>query len=175
MHTFWLNGYQATSTEDLCAATGLGRSSIYNTFSSKHELFVRALKHYFRTATGRWLELLAEPLPAKEKVRRMLAQVIEDEALNPGRGCLAVNTVTELARRDESIRKFVRQDFDQLIDAIRVAIEAGQRDGEIDRGKDARSLAEFVHGTVGGLRLMSQSGAGRTAMSNVAEVALLAL
>ena len=46
MHTFWANGYDATTTEDLCAATGLGRSSIYNTFTSKHELFRRALLRY---------------------------------------------------------------------------------------------------------------------------------
>ncbi|WP_228807159.1 TetR/AcrR family transcriptional regulator, partial [Nocardia cyriacigeorgica] len=42
MRAFWSAGYEATSTQDLCAATGLGRSSIYNTFTSKHDLFERA-------------------------------------------------------------------------------------------------------------------------------------
>ncbi|CAM5616019.1 TetR/AcrR family transcriptional regulator OS=Streptomyces alboniger OX=132473 GN=CP975_28210 PE=4 SV=1 [Streptomyces alboniger] len=46
MHAFWVKGYEATSTQDLCEATGLGRSSIYNTFSSKHALFRRALARY---------------------------------------------------------------------------------------------------------------------------------
>ncbi|NUS02366.1 MAG: helix-turn-helix transcriptional regulator, partial [Nonomuraea sp.] len=43
MRAFWDAGYEATSTQDLCAATGLGRSSIYNTFAGKRDLFERAL------------------------------------------------------------------------------------------------------------------------------------
>ena len=46
MEAFWAAGYEATSTQDLCDATGLGRSSIYNTFKSKHDLFERALARY---------------------------------------------------------------------------------------------------------------------------------
>ncbi|HEY4569169.1 MAG TPA: TetR/AcrR family transcriptional regulator, partial [Kribbella sp.] len=43
MRLFWTSGYEATSTQDLCAATGLGRSSVYNTFTSKKALFQRTL------------------------------------------------------------------------------------------------------------------------------------
>src|SRR5690606_8821359 len=46
MRAFWRRGYEATSTQDLCAATGLGRSSVYNAFDSKRELFTRALRRY---------------------------------------------------------------------------------------------------------------------------------
>jgi TetR/AcrR family transcriptional repressor of nem operon len=38
MQTFWAKGYEATSLDDLCAATGLGRSSLYAAFGDKQSL-----------------------------------------------------------------------------------------------------------------------------------------
>jgi AcrR family transcriptional regulator len=52
MRLFWTSGYEATSTQDLCEATGLGRSSIYNTFTSKRDLFDRALRRYTESFTA---------------------------------------------------------------------------------------------------------------------------
>ena len=41
---FWNNGYSATSLDDLVAATGLSRPSLYAAFGDKHAVYVRALK-----------------------------------------------------------------------------------------------------------------------------------
>ena len=43
---FHEKGYNATSMQDLVDATGLNRSSIYNSFGSKKELFQESLKTY---------------------------------------------------------------------------------------------------------------------------------
>ncbi|WP_158884159.1 TetR/AcrR family transcriptional regulator [Amycolatopsis anabasis] len=175
MQAFWSSGYERTSTQELCAATGLGRSSIYNTFTSKHELFRKSLRHYCDTATGAWVELLDGPGTARERLHRMLARVIDDEVENQSRGCLVVNTIAELGGRDPEIGAILRADTDRLIAAIGACIRSGQRDGEIDRGKDARALAQFVHCQIGGIRMISRNGADRTTMTNVAEIALSAL
>src|SRR3974390_2868093 len=46
MHVFWAKGYEASSLEDLCNATGLGRSSLYAAFSDKRRLYIEVLNHY---------------------------------------------------------------------------------------------------------------------------------
>ena len=48
METFWSGSYSSTSTQELCAATGLARSSLYNTFIDKAGLYRRSLERYVR-------------------------------------------------------------------------------------------------------------------------------
>src|SRR4051812_2610114 len=87
MRAFWTAGYEATSTQDLCDATGLGRSSIYNTFTSKHDLFERALRRYMATKNTATFALLDGDESAMDKMRTLLQQVVdapEDDPL----GCL---------------------------------------------------------------------------------------
>lgn len=175
MHTFWSHGYEATSTQQLCEATGLGRSSIYNTFGSKHELFRKSLAHYFDTATQEKIDLLAEPGDVRAKLRELLTHTVTDEYDGPHRGCLAVNTLTELAGHDEEVTTDLRRDADRYVAALTEAIASAQRDGEIDPDRDPRTLARFVHSTIGSLRLMARAGAGRDEALAVAEVALAAL
>ena len=43
---FWARGYEATSLDRLQAAMGLSRSSLYEAFGSKRELFGRVLVGY---------------------------------------------------------------------------------------------------------------------------------
>ena len=50
---FWQQGYEATSIDDLEQHLGLNRSSIYNTFGSKHALFIMALRLYQAQVVGR--------------------------------------------------------------------------------------------------------------------------
>jgi AcrR family transcriptional regulator len=46
---FWANGFSATSLDDLSAAMGMGRPSIYNAFGDKEALFLCALQRYRET------------------------------------------------------------------------------------------------------------------------------
>ncbi len=46
MNLFWKKGYNGTSIRDLEKATGLGKSSLYNTFGGKEALFLVTLKRY---------------------------------------------------------------------------------------------------------------------------------
>ena len=47
---FWTKGYNGTSMQDIVDATGLNRSSIYNSFGDKHSLYLDTLKHYKKQA-----------------------------------------------------------------------------------------------------------------------------
>ncbi|MFD7667012.1 TetR/AcrR family transcriptional regulator [Streptomyces sp. NPDC059788] len=176
MNAFLAAGYEATSTQDLCEATGLGRSSIYNTFKSKHDLFERALDHYMADRNGELFALLESDLPVREKLRTHLLRVVDEECDSDGtrRGCLVVNTAIEVAARDEEVAGELARDYRLRLEAVRAAIASGQRDGDIDADKDARTLAHLFIAAVGGLRVSARCGAGRPALEGVAKAFMAA-
>ncbi|MEV5274287.1 TetR/AcrR family transcriptional regulator [Streptomyces werraensis] len=180
MHTFWEKGYEATSTQDLCEATGLGRSSIYNTFKSKHDLFERALAHYIDTMTTAQLAVLEDTRRrAADRIRDLFAMVVDGEtehrAGGRGLGCLTVNTTVELAARDSRAAELLERDTARRLAVLRAVIEEGRRDGSITSRRDAGALARFINAAIGGMRISSQGGADRTALESIAEVTLDAL
>ncbi|MFF1380216.1 TetR/AcrR family transcriptional regulator [Streptomyces sp. NPDC058308] len=180
MHAFWVNGYEATSTQDLCEATGLGRSSIYNTFTSKHDLFRRSLTRYMETMNAAQTEILENvELSATERVRALLARVIEGDIEHRENGhsvgCLTVNTTVELAGRDPEAVGILERDLAARLTVLRATIRTGQRDGDITTTRDADALARFVNAVIGGMRVSAQAGADRAALQAIAETALDAL
>ncbi|WP_242590695.1 TetR/AcrR family transcriptional regulator [Streptomyces sp. GB4-14] len=180
MHTFWEKGYEATSTQDLCEATGLGRSSIYNTFKSKHDLFERALAHYIDTMTTAQLAVLEDTRRrAADRIRDLFAMVVDGEtehrADGRGLGCLTVNTTVELAARHRRAAELLERDTARRLAVLRAVIEEGRRDGSITSRRDAGALARFINAAIGGMRISSQGGADRTALESIAEVTLDAL
>lgn len=180
MRVFWANGYEATSTSDLCEATGLGRSSIYNTFTSKHELFTRALVRYIESTTEGQLAILDdERRPALERVRVLLASIVDTEIENrrDGRsiGCLTVNTTVELAGRDPEAARLMERDAERRITAMAAVVAAGQRAGDITSRRDPDALARYVNAVIGGMRVAGQGGAGRADLESIAATALDAL
>ncbi|MGY1942282.1 TetR/AcrR family transcriptional regulator [Nocardia asiatica] len=174
MHAFWRAGYEATSTEDLCAATGLGRSSIYNTFISKRDLFGRALRHYMAIKNAATFDLLDSQARARDKIRALLWQIIEAPEGDP-LGCLVVNTTIELAPRDPELAAALAADHERRLAALTDVFEAGRRAGDIAADKDPVALAHFVIATIGGMRVAARGGADRETLTAVATTALDAL
>lgn len=180
MRTFWAKGYEATSTQDLCDATGLGRSSIYNTFHSKRDLFRRALALYLERTTGSQLAVLEDrERSASDRIRTLFAMVVQDEEDNRrdghGLGCLTVNTIAELSGRDAEGIRLIQRDTEHRLTALRSALSAGQHDGDISSTRDADALARFVTATISGIRISSQGGADRAVLEAIAATALDAL
>ncbi len=175
MDAFWVRGYEGTSTQALCEATGLGRSSIYNTFSSKHELFMRALDHYAERGIAARTALLEDAVTGVERFRSLFSYTIDEEVAHKGRGCLVVNTVAEFGDRDPEIKARIDADTKRHLALLSACAREGQIDGTVDGSRKPEDLAEFAHSTVAGLRLMSRRGADRTAMEAVAGIALDAI
>ena len=149
---FWERGYEATSIADLEQSTGLNRSSLYQEFGSKHDLFRAALDCYAEQVTAMLLAGLREDdatLDAIVGFFRGLAAVFRFNQTESGRGCLMVNATAELAARDESIRPAAAAYRDRLRETFGAALSRAAARGEIAAASvsaRARILASTLMG-----------------------------
>src|SRR5271170_6010642 len=103
MQTFWSKGYEATSLDDLCGATGLSRSSLYATFGSKRDLLLRSVDRYVELRTPYIASTLAQPIPIRDAFASLARQFIDQIVAGPGwRGCFLGNCAAELPRGDRA-------------------------------------------------------------------------
>lgn len=173
MRAFWDAGYEATSTQDLCEVTGLGRSSIYNTFASKRDLFDRALRHYMEQKFATLVELLERDLPIREKVRVLLWQIVDGDDAEPS-GCFVVNSMVELAPHDPEVAARLQRDQKRRLETLRVTFGLARDRGELSQDKDPAALAYFLVGTITGMRVVARGGGDRSALEAIATTALSA-
>ncbi|MFF7593297.1 TetR/AcrR family transcriptional regulator [Kitasatospora purpeofusca] len=158
METFWTKGYAGTSPADLAEATGVAKGSLYHSFGSKRELFTRALDLYGRTGSELAEESLSRPGTAKECIRAHFVLLVDMDLDGPARrGCLAQNTVEELAGRDEEATRAAHRIEERMVDLLAARIEQGQRAGDVGREVDAGTQALFLQATLAGLRVMAKT------------------
>jgi AcrR family transcriptional regulator len=132
---FWERGYEATSISDLEERTGLNRSSLYQEFGSKHELFEAALECYADRVIAQLLAGLREDDATLDTIAGLftrLAKLFRSETAVATHGCLMVNTAAELAARDERIRPAAAKYRDQLRASFAAALTKAADHGQID-------------------------------------------
>jgi TetR/AcrR family transcriptional repressor of nem operon len=148
MNAFWTKGYEATSMSDLTEATGLHKASLYQTFGDKHQLFVSALKLYFtKTAKAQKDSRNGEENPIKA-IKASVDSTIDQCA--QGKGCLAVNSLIEVAPFDSEIDRILKQ-FRQRLDKHLASLvdEAKKKKlvaKSIDTKEAVRLISVFLHG-----------------------------
>jgi TetR/AcrR family transcriptional repressor of nem operon len=167
MQQFWRVGYEATSLQDLLKAMRLSKSSLYQTFGSKHELFLRSIDIYQRSSVDELQEKLNNSRNSKVFLKDFLESVIAESTSRNKKGCLLVNTINELAYRDKAVSKAVAIGLNNMAGVIRGAIELGKKEGAIDAIKNTDMLVNYFITNVCGLRTLVKSGADKSELLSV--------
>ena len=176
VEVFWSQGYDATSVQDLVHAMGVNRGSLYDTFGRKHDLFLAALARYDETVCESALTELDEPGRAMEKVRLFFDGVIRaglDDAER--RGCLFVNSATEVAAHDPAARDLINGHVRRVEQAFAKILGEGIAAGELDPDLDVEAFAGFLIGTLIGIRTLSRTDPRPEKLNAIAQVAISAL
>lgn len=157
MGVFWEKGYNDSSIHDLTVATGLQRSSLYNTFAGKRELYLAAMRRYHERCSEQYaaLDCAADPAQA---IRDLVQSVITDELSDTrGTGCMVANAALEFSGRDAEIRDLTAHNLAKMSEAIRAAITRAQRLGHVDETVDATAAAQTIIVTIQGLRVAAKA------------------
>ncbi|TWP48008.1 TetR/AcrR family transcriptional regulator [Lentzea tibetensis] len=168
---FWSTGYAGTSVDDVLAATGLGKGSLYGAFGDKHQLFVRVFDGYCTEVVDQVRKSLEGP--DSTAFERLRAHVVAVAAGSDLRGCLLAKGTTELAGQDADVTTRARRAFEELEDLLTRCVTQAQRHGDIAPDADPRALAGLLLAVLRGIEALGK--AGKTSLHEIAETALAVL
>src|SRR4051812_39434789 len=176
LHVFWTKGYAATSMQDLLEAMGLSKSSFYEFFGNKHDVFMAALRRYGDREAARLGACVGSGGCARRLIEVQLRSVIErSTGEGDRRGCLTVNCAVELAPHDSVIGTAVAAHLDCMEELYHRLIARGQSEGAIARRHDPRALARYLVNALCGLQVMAKAGRDAAALNDTVSTILTAL
>src|SRR5512138_2575821 len=73
MDVFWKDGFAGTSLDELSAATGMNRPSLYGAFGDKRELYIKAYQQYREEARAAMVEIFRQEMPVRQRLERIFA------------------------------------------------------------------------------------------------------
>ena len=107
---FWRKGFQGTSLDDITAATGLAKPSLYAAFGDKNAMFLKVLERYHASIVADAERILNEGASAREAIERWLTGFVPFCSGVKGiRGCLSVNTAADGASDQKEVRNRVER------------------------------------------------------------------
>jgi TetR/AcrR family transcriptional regulator, transcriptional repressor for nem operon len=176
LDVFWSKGYEATSLDDLCAVTGLSRSSLYAAFGSKRDLLLKSVDRYVERRMPDLAAILAQPAPAREAFAALARRFIDQIVSGAGRrGCFLGNCAAELPRGDRVALARVRQGLAQTEATFRAALARAAAGGDLPADADVDALARFLTAGFQGLRLVGKVNPDRAVLEDIAQTMLQCL
>ncbi len=116
LETFWQHGFEATSLDDLSAATGLNRPSLYAAFGDKESLYLAALNCWTQKMRSGLSAALDPRLPPKEALTAFYRTALSLYLSGPGpaRGCMAVCTAPSTVAEHPAIGQALANILEEL-------------------------------------------------------------
>lgn len=161
MLVFWEKGYDGTSMADLLEAMGISRSSMYETFTDKHALYLEAAQLYRRNSQEK-RRFLLEAKSAREGIRQYFERHIDGSFReDTPMGCLVTNTIVNVDSPEDEINRLMRTHFEELGVAFRELLKRGQDSGEIAADRNIDDLAYMLLTINHGINVAAKLNNGR--------------
>src|SRR5579883_1851725 len=117
---FWDAGYTGTSLDDLVAATGMNRPSLYAAFGDKHRLYLSTLDRYRGFGRSAMKQELWSQRPLEQALRAVFDRAISIylTGSHGARGCYLIGTAATEAVQDSKVRAMFAAGLHELDDLM---------------------------------------------------------
>jgi len=171
---FRKDGFAATSLDDLSAATGMNRPSLYGAFGDKRDLYIKSYARYRTDARAAMIDIFRGELPIRQRLQRIYDAAL-DIYLNGEagpRGCFTVMTAASEAVFDPEIRGLVLEGFSELDKAFATCFRLAQQNGELAGSADPAVLAQLASATIHTIAIRARAGVPRRELEAIVKGAI---
>jgi len=171
---FWQAGFSATSLDDLSAATGMNRPSLYAAFGDKQRLYLELLRRYTAASDQAIAREFERDQPLARALTRFyqLALSMYLPQGGPARGCFLIGTALTEAVDDPQVREQLGVSLDGFRRALELRLKRAHDEGELDRDADPVALAEIGSAVLHSLAVRARAGDSRTALNTLVKSAV---
>ncbi|MBN9004489.1 MAG: TetR/AcrR family transcriptional regulator [Rhizobiales bacterium] len=171
---FRRDGFAATSLDDLSAATGMNRPSLYGAFGDKRELFIKTYERYRADARAAMQDVFKGELPIRTRLKRIYAVALDIYLAGEGgpRGCFTVMTAGSEAMADPDIRAMVTEGLTELDKAFASCFRIAKEKGELSGSADPAALAQLASATIHTIAIRARAGAPRRDLEAIVKNAI---
>ena len=182
---FRASGYNGTSVDDISAATGLGRGSLYAAFDGKHGVLLQSMAGYFaRLGQGPPKALAGPDEGALERLHQYLLRAVHGVPLAPdvppaldrtAAACFAAKMALEIGTPHPEVKRLAGDSFSTVATAVAECVRAAQRNGDIDPDADPDDLAYLLLTIIRGSDVVGAYGYSPARLTSIAESAFALL
>jgi AcrR family transcriptional regulator len=157
MNLFWENGYKTTSVRMLEKIMGINQFSIYSSFESKENLFIEALRKYREHVKVHVFYDLLKPKASLTDLElffiRFMREIRNKQKM---KGCLVVNTTSEIGLNNDQIARELKGYFCFVKDMLTVVLRNAVKTGELEENANIDRLANYLLGIMQGVSVASK-------------------
>jgi AcrR family transcriptional regulator len=170
---FRRDGFAATSLDDLSAATGMNRPSLYGAFGDKRELYIKSYQRYREDARAAMADIFRDEAPLRQRLERIYAIALDIYLGGESpRGCFTVMTAASEAVADPDIRAMVLEGFVELDKAFAACFRLAKEKGELPRTADPVALAQLASATIHTIAIRARARVPRKELEAIVKGAL---
>src|SRR6478672_5804302 len=171
---FRKGGFAATSLDDLSAATGMNRPSLYGAFGDKRELYIKAYQRYRADAAAAMIDIFRHQQPIRQRLERIFAVALDIYLSGDAgpRGCFTVMTAASEAVSDPDIRAMVLEGFSELDKAFAASFRLAKEKDELPETADPEVLAQLASATIHTIAIRARAGVARRELETIVKGAI---
>ena len=171
---FRKDGFAATSLDDLSAATGMNRPSLYGAFGDKRELYIKSYQRYRADARAAMIDIFRDELPIRKRLERIYAVALDIYLSGEAgpRGCFTVMTAASEAVSDPDIRAMVLEGFSELDKAFAACFRLAKENGELPATADPAVLAQLASATIHTIAIRARARVPRKELEAIVKGAI---
>lgn len=177
MQLFWADGFERASLNQLLETMGIQRSSFYNSFGDKRQVFLQSLEKYMRWVNDDFvIKILYESEYGLSGIEKVFSSYVDSLSNDKNcKGCLMINTLVELGPHDDEINDMISQEMKRVEDAFYNALVRAKSANRVPADLDLRSTAKFLLNTLTGMRVMGRQTFDREPFEAISSTALSVL
>jgi TetR/AcrR family transcriptional regulator, copper-responsive repressor len=171
---FRKGGFAATSLDDLSAATGMNRPSLYGAFGDKRELYIKSYQRYRDDARTAMIDIFRDEMPIRKRLERIYAVALDIYLSGESgpRGCFTVMTAASEAVADPEIRGMVLEGLVELDKAFAACFRLGKERGELPASADPFVLAQLASATIHTIAIRARARVPRKELEAIVKGAI---